>query len=105
VMFLCGLWPFSIWLAALGVRIGRRRTAYVQALAAHRLLLILGLFSIQWGFDALVVAQQVDGLMAGAAGVFTITTGVLFLSVSVPMLVLLKTSAVRSALSCDLEEL
>jgi hypothetical protein len=94
LLFRYPLWAFGIWLAALGVRIGRRRPAYPQALAAHRLMLILGLLLLWWGFGALLAAGQVDGLMAPAVGVIAITNGVLFLSISAPMLLLLKTAAV-----------
>ena len=99
------LWAFGIWLAALGRRIVRRRPAYPQALAAHRLILIVGLLLVWWGFCALIAAQEVDGLMAAASGIFAITNGFLLLSISAPMLVLMKTAAVRSALWCELERL
>jgi hypothetical protein len=83
-------WAFGIWLAALGLRIGRGRPALGQSLAAHRILLILGLSLVWSGFRMLLAARQVDGLMASAPGVLALMGGVLFVAISAPMLLLLE---------------
>jgi hypothetical protein len=103
VLFRWPLWAFGAWLAALGVRIGRGRPAYSQSLAMQRLMLILGLFLVWWGFGALLAAQQVDVLMAPALGFLAITFGVLLLAIAAPMLVFLEIAAVRSALSLNVK--
>lgn len=96
VAVVCGVfsrypfWAFSIWLAAVGLRIGRGRPALGQSLAAHRIMLILGLSLVWSGFRMLLAARQVDGLMASALGVLAVIGGVLFLSISAPMLLVLE---------------
>jgi hypothetical protein len=89
VLFRWPLWAFSAWLVALGVRIGRGRPAYPQSLAAQRLMLVLGLFLVWWGFGALIAARQVDVLMAPTLGVLAILLGALLLAGATAMLLLI----------------
>jgi len=104
-LLLCPLWAFGAWAAALGVRIGRGRPAYQQSLAMQRLMLVLGLFLVWWGFGALLAVGQAEVPMAATLCVMAIILGVLLLVVAAPMLHLLRTAAVRSALSFEVNRL
>lgn len=93
----------GVWLITLGVRIARHRAGiYEKALLTHRLLLVFGVLLVGLGAWTLGAAEQSarqGGGLLGGFGLIPIAVGGLFLTLSIPALVWLRTEPARSLLS------